>query len=104
MAAKIHDPGSPVPVAQVFVNLDTGGAERHALALLRHLDRRRFAPRVLCLSARGALAGAVEQLGVPVDCLHLDPRRLWTPAAQLQLVRWFRTHRIRIAHIGYHRA
>lgn len=44
-----------------------GGTERQLVAVLRHIDRRRFDVRVGCLKRRGPFLREVESVGVPVE-------------------------------------
>jgi glycosyltransferase involved in cell wall biosynthesis len=61
--------GSPATVVHVVASLEIGGLERVVLDLVKHVDRSRFAPRVVCLEHRGVLSARVTALGIPVDCL-----------------------------------
>lgn len=47
-----------------------GGTERHALRLLRHIDRDRFEVDVICYKAAGDLAGDFAALGLPTHVLR----------------------------------
>lgn len=60
---------APRHVVHLVSSLGVGGQEMVILQLVRHTDRSRFAPRVLCLHERGALADQVEALGVPVEVI-----------------------------------
>ena len=60
----------PLRIAFVITDLDPGGAERALVHLVTRLDRRRFTPRVWCLSAPGALVSDLEAADVPVSCLN----------------------------------
>ncbi len=71
---------NPFAVAFVLPNLERGGTEKHVLDLAGRIDRRRFAPRVICVLGGGPLAEEFGRLGVPVDVfryggLSLDPAR-----------------------------
>lgn len=59
----------PRTVVHVVSTLGIGGQEMVILALVRHADRTRVAPRVICLHDRGPLADRIEALGVPVEVL-----------------------------------
>ena len=56
-------------VVHVVASLDVGGLERVVYDLVRHADRTRFAPRVVCLEDLGAWNGRFAELGIPVDCV-----------------------------------
>jgi glycosyltransferase involved in cell wall biosynthesis len=84
----------------VLDHLGIGGAQTHAVQVLRHLDRRRFSPMVCALKPRGDLRPTVEEMGVPVFDGGLDAtlrgreglRVLW------RLARLLRRERVDIAH------
>ncbi len=73
---------------------EIGGAEVALLRLLRHLDRTRFAPVVVCLSP-GPLLDRLRELGV--ECTRVPAGRFRhlhrTAAATLQIARLARQHR-----------
>lgn len=62
----------------VCPDMRTGGAERHWATLIPLLAARGAEVGVVCLSAEGALYGALSGAGVPAVCLHMrgraDPR------------------------------
>ncbi|HEY6360343.1 MAG TPA: glycosyltransferase [Vicinamibacterales bacterium] len=60
---------SCITVVHVVASLDIGGLEQVVLDLVKHTDRTRFVPRVVCLENRGALTRRFTDLGVPVDCV-----------------------------------
>src|SRR5213592_4028141 len=66
----IGDP--PYRIAYVIGELGKGGAEYQLHELLRHLDRRRFTPRVFVLAPGGWWVEPIRDLGVPVEEI---PRR-----------------------------
>ena len=66
----VADP--PYRVAYVIGELGKGGAEYQLYELLRHLDRRRFTPRVFVLAPGGWWVEPIRALGVPVEEI---PRR-----------------------------
>ena len=78
--------------------LGMGGAERLMVPYLRHLDRRRFTPRVCVLQERDGnpVAEQIRQLGIPVDLLPVS--RLRNPGNLPRLWRYLRRHRIDLAH------
>ena len=58
-----------ITVVHVVASLEIGGLERVVLDLVKHTDRTRFVPRVVCLETRGALTRQFTDLGIPVDCV-----------------------------------
>ncbi len=54
-----HLSAAPIRVAFVITSLPVGGAETLLLNLIRRLDRRVFAPEVICLKEPGALGDAI---------------------------------------------
>ncbi len=76
-------PDRPVPIALTITDLDVGGAERAMTSLALGLDRRRWSPLVVNLSAEGALAGAIREAGIPVESLGLGRRSLLRGVAGL---------------------
>src|SRR5437870_6616601 len=69
-ASRFGDP--PHRIAYVIGELGKGGAEYQLYELLRHLDRRRFTPRVFVLAPGGWWVDPIRALGVPVEEI---PRR-----------------------------
>jgi glycosyltransferase involved in cell wall biosynthesis len=71
----------PLRIAYVIGSLGTGGAEYQLFELVRHLDRRRFAPTVFSLSAGGRWASAMRAADIAVVEIpqrhRLEARRLW---------------------------
>lgn len=59
----------------VITGLSTGGAEMMLLKVLERLDRQRFAPHVISLTALGELAPRIAALGIPVDAIGMKPGR-----------------------------
>ena len=60
---------SRVTVVHVVASLDVGGLEGVVFDLVKHADRTRFAPRVVCLEDLGAWRWRFAELGIPVDCI-----------------------------------
>src|SRR5581483_7914396 len=83
-------------IAHVTQSLDVGGAENLLVEFARHTDRRRFAPRVVSLTTRGALAGEIEATGCPVTALDIGGG--FRPGLFVRLARLFRRERIDVVH------
>jgi hypothetical protein len=79
----------PLKVTFVITGLHVGGAEIMLLKLLSGMNRSKFAPSVVTLSAAGELSGELPRLDVPLYSLGLAPGR-WAPSAFVQLVRYLR--------------
>jgi glycosyltransferase involved in cell wall biosynthesis len=58
-------------VLYLIVDLPVGGAEIHLLNLVRHLDRDRYSPVVLCIGKNGPIGEEIAREGVPVTELGL---------------------------------
>lgn len=63
--------GRPARVLYLIVDLPLGGAEIHLLNLVRHLDRDRYSPVVLCIGKNGPIGEEIAREGVPVTELGL---------------------------------
>ncbi len=59
-------PTTPLPVLFVQTSMPVGGAETLLVNLVRRMDRRVFAPEVVCLKQRGPLGERLAEEGVPV--------------------------------------
>jgi glycosyltransferase involved in cell wall biosynthesis len=59
-------PAGPIRVALLIDTLRPAGAEKQLVTVATGLDRRRFAPRVLCLTDGGAYEDVLRGAGVPV--------------------------------------
>ncbi|MHB1245462.1 MAG: glycosyltransferase family 4 protein [Sulfuriferula sp.] len=73
----------------IITGLSTGGAEMMLLKVLERLDRRRFVPHVISLTALGELAPRIAALGIPVDAMGMKPG-LPSPSGFFRLVRILR--------------
>jgi glycosyltransferase involved in cell wall biosynthesis len=62
----------PIRVAHLIDTLRPAGAEKQLVTVVTGLDRRRFAPLVICLTALGPYAQTLREAGVPV---HLVGKR-----------------------------
>lgn len=67
----------------IITGLSTGGAETMLLKLLQGIDRDRFTPEVISLTALGEIGPRLQALGIPVIALGMHPgrpdiRRFWT--------------------------
>jgi glycosyltransferase involved in cell wall biosynthesis len=65
--------GTPVKIAYVLPNVETGGAEGHVLSLARLLDRSRFSPFLVTTAGGGTLYESFRAV-LPVSVID-DPRR-----------------------------
>jgi len=64
------DPQSrPIRLLVMISSMDGGGSERQTLLLLKHLDRRRFAPELYLLRRTGSLLDQVPG-DVPIHCFE----------------------------------
>lgn len=79
------DPAPPYRLTFLTTGLMTGGAEMMLLKLCSRLDRHRFAPSVVSLSAAGALQSRLRSLGVPVYSAGM--RRGWPSLSGLLRLR-----------------
>ena len=75
----------------VVPQLGIGGAERHALTLMTHLDRVRFAPSLLCIGQAGSLFDEVVAAGLPARALGRTRRQM--PLALAEMVAHLRRTR-----------
>ncbi|HEY7678311.1 MAG TPA: glycosyltransferase [Candidatus Methylomirabilis sp.] len=89
----------PVGICYLIHQLEMGGTETHLVEVVRHLDRRRFAPVVCCLREPGRLGKHVEAMGVPV--LGLGIERIYGRKAYRMadaFAAFLRHHHVRILH------
>lgn len=91
LAANDSGERPPIRVAFCITDLDVGGAERMFVELVTRLDRRRWEPRVFCLSGPGALVDRLQASGIPVACFGAKSVRnlgvIWRLAAELKKFR-----------------
>ena len=85
-------------VLHLFVSLPVGGAENLLLSILSKLDPNRYESVVCTLGDRGALAGQVEALGVPLVELGLMDKRAGRKATIAALTDLLRRERIDLLH------
>lgn len=92
-----------MPATVLFVNTPVyiGGAEISLLALMRHLDRQRFAPMLLT-SGDGALAAAARSYGIEsLTQTFLWPSRRYPwryPSSVWDLIKTVRRHNVKLIH------
>jgi len=69
-----------IKIIQIIESLESRGAERVLVDVLKHLDKRRLSVQVCCLAHKGELASELEASGLPVFSLGkrpgLDPKVL----------------------------
>ncbi len=87
----------PILVTHIITDLSTGGSEIMLLKLLSHIDRERFASRVISLTTGGPIGDRLKELGIPVQALGMNNPRFVgmrpgfpDPAAVLRLAGWLR--------------
>jgi glycosyltransferase involved in cell wall biosynthesis len=90
----------PIQLAYFIDHLKVGGAQRHLIEVLRHLDRQRFSPQIWTLRGEGELIQEAERLGTPVKNFGLgarlqDPRVI--PLFR-RAIRQLRQERVQIVH------
>lgn len=62
----------PIRVCYIIDNLHMGGAQRHLVEVLAHLDNKRVAARVVCLQGeRADLAPMMRAMGLPFEIFDL---------------------------------
>ena len=79
-----------VLVTHIITDLSTGGAEMMLEKLLSHIDRQRFAARVISLTTSGPIGDRLEALGIPVQALGMRPG-MPDPGAVVRLAGWLRS-------------
>ena len=60
----------PIRVAFLIDTLRPAGAEKQLVTVATGLDRRRFLPRVVCLTDTGAYETTLREAGVPVTLIR----------------------------------
>lgn len=89
----IGAPDRPVRTLFAIDELDLGGTEQQILELVRRLDRRRYAPLVVCFRP-GRVSREIEDAGVPVTALR--KRATVDPGLVLRLRNLMRRQRIEL--------
>src|SRR5690554_5341050 len=75
----------------ITTGLNTGGAEKMLLRLLKHMDTNRFQPCVVSLLDKGTVGPEIEALGVPVVALSIKHnffRALWSLIRHIKMGRF----------------
>jgi glycosyltransferase involved in cell wall biosynthesis len=94
-----EDPPRPTPILLMVRELGIGGCENDLTKIATGIDRRRFAPHVGCLYARGMRVPQLEAAGVPI--VELPVRglvsRSWLRGGGV-LRRYLRDHGIQLVH------
>jgi glycosyltransferase involved in cell wall biosynthesis len=91
--------GEPVRVLLMARALGLGGSERQLALLAKHLDRRRFAPRVGCFQSEGVRGEELLAAGVPV--VTFPVRTFLGPAALAgarRMIRYLEEEQVAIVH------
>lgn len=84
-----------IPVVQVLYSLEIGGAEKVAVTIGAHLDRKRFRPAICALDRDGVLSEELVRYGIPY---HVLWRKGIEAGVLARLYRCFRQERARIVH------
>lgn len=87
----------PIGVMEIVHSLEIGGMERVVLNLVKHLDRERFRPLVVCIACLGDFAPLASELGVPVICLDKPPGV--SLKAPINLAGLIKSENVRILHL-----
>lgn len=93
-------PVAPRPVCHLVTTLNLGGTERQLVELLRHLDCRRWSPRLACFRKSGAFLDEVRALGLDPIELSLRgsfkrPNTAWVVA---RLCAWLAREKAALLH------
>jgi glycosyltransferase involved in cell wall biosynthesis len=70
-------------VTYVVPDLGIGGAERHAVTLMTHLDATAFDPSVVCIGRPGELFDSLSAAGIPSVALGRTKRQAFTALKEL---------------------
>ncbi|HEV8331073.1 MAG TPA: glycosyltransferase [Steroidobacteraceae bacterium] len=89
----------PLRVTFIIRRFVYGGAERQLVELLKHLDRTRIAPSVICLYPGGGLWDELAAID-GLEVLHLGKSGRWDFTALLRIVAHLRRLRPNVVH-GY---
>jgi glycosyltransferase involved in cell wall biosynthesis len=84
-----------IPVVQVLYSLEIGGAEKLAITIGAHLDRKRFRPAICALDRDGVLSEELVRYGIPY---HVLWRKGIEAGVLARLYRCFRQERARVVH------
>ena len=84
-----------IPVVQVLYSLEIGGAEKLALTIGAHLERKRFRPAICALDRDGPLSEELMRYGIPY---HVLWRKGIEAGVLARLYRCFRQERARVVH------
>jgi glycosyltransferase involved in cell wall biosynthesis len=84
-------------IVRLVPTLDFGGVESRVVLWARCIDQARYETRVCTFWRRGEAARRIEALGVPVDCLEVDPA-VRSARASLALHRYLRRIRPDVLH------
>lgn len=90
--------GKPTRILHLIVDLPVGGAEIHLLNLIRHLDRDRYLPTVLCIGKNGPIGEEIAKEGVPVKELGLLRKGGHDPGIVRSLREFLRKEKISLVH------
>jgi len=87
--SSAHSASLPLRVCHLITDLDTGGAERTLVNLVRAMDRTQFSNDVVTLVEPGPMAQQLAKAGIPITSLRMRRGRP-TPAALLSLAHHLR--------------
>lgn len=90
--------GKPTRILHLIVDLPVGGAEIHLLNLIRHLDRDRYLPTVLCIGKNGPIGEEIAKEGAPVKELGLLRKGGHDPGIVRSLREFLRKEKISLVH------
>jgi glycosyltransferase involved in cell wall biosynthesis len=78
--------GNHFSTVHIITGLTTGGAEIMLYQMLTKTDRERYNPTVISLIDRGTLGDRIEELGIPVYTIGMEPGRIPTPNSIWKLI------------------